>query len=353
MYIRELLDLTNWIEINIVEKRTRELLNDLIAVMLVNAQPGNPKSPFNAQQENVLQVIASINLDSLTIEQINILDQLGITPYVGKRGVSAITDFIVLNPIDIVTALEKLKNIAALFEATVAKSNQIKAAFREFQFPESKLGDDVLLRVRFASEASINDVVDLKKWSEVWFEIGRGVSMLHGKAPEDVRVVGAGTGSILIDLAVGYAIAKTVAGIFLEAFKVAEKYLDLKQKAQDIRSAGVSQEVVGKIEETAEKQKDEGVIKIVHTIKLEVSPKADGEVEKVLTKAVENLIGFIQKGGDVEYLLPPTASTDTPEAEIEPSPRRELLLKVKEIKQLKEKIDPTEIGKSLPPPTAE
>jgi hypothetical protein len=56
----------------------------------------------------------------------------------------------------------------------------------------------------------MSNVADFRKWGTFWFEIGRGVAMAHNAAPEEIKIVGATKGSIIIELAVVSDIAVTI-----------------------------------------------------------------------------------------------------------------------------------------------
>lgn len=81
----------------------------------------------------------------------------------------------------------------------------------------------------------MSNLSDFKSWGSTWYDIGRGVAMGHGTPPEDIKVVGATRGSIIIELGVAYAIAATTSRIILEALKLAEKSLALRKTVEEIR----------------------------------------------------------------------------------------------------------------------
>jgi hypothetical protein len=145
-----------------------------------------------------------------------------------------------------------------------------------------ELDGKVLVRVAFTHEASISNVVDLKTWSNIWHDIGRGIAMIHDAPPEEIQVVGASRGSVVLDLAVAYGIAATISKIILEALKVTEKVLDIRKKAEEIRALKLGNAKIAKeLDEEAEKEKTKGVERISeHVVKLKRKKDAN-EGDKV------------------------------------------------------------------------
>jgi hypothetical protein len=111
----------------------------------------------------------------------------------------------------------------------LAKSEQIKTGLTDCVFEEEyEAENEILMRVSFTGNAPMSNVADFKSWGNIWYDIGRGISMAHGLSPEDIKIVGATKGSIIIELAVIASIATTTSGIILAALKVAEKVRVIK-----------------------------------------------------------------------------------------------------------------------------
>ena len=127
----------------------------------------------------------------------------------GEAAVGRIEDFLFRNALDIATVLGRVEEALRAVQDGCRKSDEIKASLEDCVPSETELPDEILIRVSFTNAASISNIVDLKRWSREWHDIARGIAMAHGASPESIRVVGAGKGSIVVDLAVIYAIAKT------------------------------------------------------------------------------------------------------------------------------------------------
>lgn len=341
MNVSELFGLTNWINAEIVTKQIPQKYQNLFAVIQQNIQPNVPKQPFEAQKNDLIQALKIVPLELLSRDQLEFLRLLGIAKTVGEEGIEEIEEILYKNTIDIATAAQKIQTILQEINAGLAKSNQIQAGLTGCVVEdELLLKDDVLMRVSFTGHASMANVTDFKKWGDVWYDIGRGIAMAHNLSPEDVKVVGATKGSIVIELGVVASIASTAGGIILGALKVADKILDLRKKAEEIRGMKLQNDkLANDIADEADNEKKAGVELITSQLAIQLNIKTDGESDKIkaLNTAVKNLVNFIENGGVVDFVMPEEEAGG--EADEEGALKnRELRLAFQEIRQLEKKI---------------
>ena len=338
MYVSEILDAIRWVEANVVATRAPDLYNALAGVLEANAQP-NAQQPFESQKTELVNAIKSISTVGLTEDQVAFLRELNIAQHVGQEGVDRLEEILVRNPVDVATAAAKVRAITKEIQRGVKRLNAIKEALVEVPIPAPRevQPGEVLLRVKFKDDAAINNVVDLKEWSRIWHDIARGIAMLHDAAPEDIRVVGAATGSIIVDLVAAYVIAKTATAILLESLKVADRVLDIRLKAQQVRALKLDNDKAAlEIEQAAEKEREKRIATIVATVSASAA-QIDGEKTNALTKSVENLVTFIEKGGQVDCTMPSAPEGAAEHAEIEEK-RQVLLTTFAEIRELETKV---------------
>src|SRR5690606_23216206 len=121
----------------------------------------------------------------------------------------------------------------------ISKVGKLETAITEnFEIDEEEdeiPDDSVLMRVYFQNDVSIDNLTDFKKLSAMWYDIGRGIAMAQNMSPEDFNIIGAKKGSIIIEMAVAVGLATTVSKILLEALKVADRYLDILKKVQEVK----------------------------------------------------------------------------------------------------------------------
>ena len=131
--------------------------------------------------------------------------------------------------------------------------------------------------------------------------------MAHDSSPENIKIVGATKGSVILELATNPAIATTASAIIFFALKLAEKVLDIKKKAEEIKNLGLkNKQLSAEIEKAAEEEKKDGITKICDNLKVELKIGQDNDGDKVtaLNKAVKDLIDFVEFGGEVDFIVP-------------------------------------------------
>jgi hypothetical protein len=190
----------------------------------------------------------------------------------------------------------------------ITRLNQIQTALEGHVHQEIyEIKNQVLMRITFTGNAGLTNVVEFKDWGKIWYEIGRGIAIAHDAAPEQVKIVGATSGSIVIELATIPAIAVTAATVIFSALKLAEKVLDIKKKAEEIKNLQLqNNKLADEIAKEAEREQEVGIEEISVTIIEELGIKKSGEGDKVveLDKAIKHLVNFIESGGEVDFVPP-------------------------------------------------
>jgi hypothetical protein len=341
MNVSELFNLTNWVTDEIVSTQIPQKYQALQQILQQHSRPNQQKQPFETQKNDLTETIKNVPLRKLTKDQLLFLHELGIAQSVGDEGIKVIEDILYKNVIDVATSAQKLQQIHQEITKGIQKSDQIKAGLDGCVFEEEYESDnEVLMRVSFTGHATMSNVTDFKSWGNIWYEIGRGIAMAHNTSPEAVKIVGATKGSIIIELAVIASIAMTTSGIILSALKVAEKVLDIRKKAEEIRNMKLNnKKLANDIDKEAEKEKTAGIEKISTGIIKKLKLKKDGEGDKVnaLDKAVKNLVDFIESGGEVDFIIP-EEEVESEESENASPKYGDLRVTFQEIRQLENKI---------------
>ncbi len=341
MNVSELYDLTHWVTDKIVSTQIPQKYQALQQILQKHAQPNQQKPSFEAQKNELIETIKNVPLRRLTKDQFLFLVKLGIAQAVGDEGVEIIEDILYKNVIDVANSAQKLQEIHQKIAKGIQKSDQIKAGLTDCVYEEIyETDNEVLIRVSFTGRATMSNVIDFKNWGNIWYEIGRGIAIANNLPPEDVKIIGATKGSIIIELAVIASIATTTSGIILSALKVAEKVLDIRKKAEEIRSMKLSNKKLAKdIAKEAEKEKTVGIEAISTEIIKQLKINKDGEGDKItaLDKAVNNLVNFIEFGGEVDFIIP-EEEDDSEENKNDAPNYGDLRVTFQEIRQLETKI---------------
>ena len=316
----------------------------LYQVLQQNTQPNQQKQPFEEQKELLISALREVPLIELSLGQIEILTTIGIATNVGTEGIELVEDTLFKNALDIATAAQRIQQAIQEISQGIQWSQQEKELLTKIIETEevSEIGDQVLLRVHFTREAHLSNLTELKDWGKTWWEIGRGIGMAHGEAPENISVVGASKGSIIVSLLSAYAIAKTASGIIMEALKVIEKVYDIKKKAQEVKALELANDEAEKsLEEAAETEKQNGVENIInHTIdEIGLDRNKEGDKVNELSSAVRKLVDFVEKGGEVDFVLPDEEEElEEGEADEKVQERERLRVMFKEVRRLEKKI---------------
>ncbi|TXD47818.1 hypothetical protein [Polaribacter sp. IC063] len=345
MQITELLKLTEWFDENIVEKGVPKKFTAFYNKMNQNIRRnGNqPLVPFEQEKENIINAIEDINFQSLSLEQINFLNQLEIVELIGKIGVQKIEEILIKNNLDIATATIKIKESSDTITKAQATIKELQTTlYKSFDIEENEEIEDnkVLMRVYFQNDVSIENLTDFKKLSATWYDIGRGIAMAQDKSPEDFNIIGAKKGSIIIEMAVIVGLATSVSKILLESLKVADRFVNVLKQVEELKSLKLGNKKIGlELKKEAEKERDAGTATILENaiIDLKLDAKQNGDKVTALQKSITKLIGFTQNGGIVDFVQPNEPDDEPENAEIREEIQR-LKTNIGEIRLLENQI---------------
>lgn len=343
MNVSELFDLTTWIDAHVRKPDLVSKYANLQAALQRYAQPNQAGASFEAEKEALIQAIEVAPLLALTKDQLTFLESLGIAQYLGTGGKEHLEDLLYRNVIDVANSAQKVQEIVTSLQEGLQKSEQIQQGLTECVTPEDYETDgEILIRVSFTGGAALSNVTDFKEWGKIWYEIGRGIAMAHDKAPEDIRIVGATRGSIIIELAVLASIAGTTSYIIMEGLKVAEKILDLRLKSEQLREMKLKNtKLAGELEEAADEEKKLAAERIAQEAakKIKLTKSKDAEKIAVLEKSVTHLLNFVENGGEVDFVAPDDYEDEEGEGNGGQRPEIQLLrTNFEEIRRLETKI---------------
>lgn len=335
MNVEELYGLTEWINSEISGQRIPKLYNSLHTILQQNTQPNQQKQPFDEQKLSLIEALKKVPLNRLTLSQVDFLTKIGIAPYIGEEGVEHLEEILVKNPIDPATAASNLQTVLNSITQGIEKSNIIKKGLEGCVEVREFPSDEFLIRVNFSNDAAITNIKDLKEWGDIWHTIGRGIGITHGIPPEEIRIIGASNGSILLDLGVTYLFVNTVSMILNKALNIAERVIQIRGEAEKVRTLHLSNnKIASQLETEAKKVNDEGIEKIKKEVfsQLGIGNSPDGDKQTAFVKALGLLINFLSKGGEVDCVIPdePETTEEENEGESQDQPQRAQLTTLRE-----------------------
>lgn len=317
----------------------------------MNQNASNNKQPFEDEKNSLFKALKTVNLNSLTLEQIKFLEQLEVLELLGDEGINNIESILYENSLDIATAAKKVGEYNTIVQNSVNTINELDSTLgKSFSIEDDELPEDtIMMRVYFQDGVAINDITDFKKLGSVWHEIGRGIAMAQGQTPEDFKIVGAQKGSLIIEMAILAGIATSVSTILLKGLKVAERVIDILKKAEELKAMKLSNKKIEQdIKKEAKTEKENGIQLILDAAleELGIDKESEGDKVNALEKSITKLIDFTQKGGAVDFIEPEEEeideSDDNESQEESNSSVREEIKKLKnnmqEIRQLESKM---------------
>jgi len=269
-----------------------------------------PSQPFEKEKEDLFETLRNVNVELLSLEQISFLKELEVYDYINESAIDIINDILLDNTLDIATAVNKINEIIKIINQSTSKLKSIQTtlfdAFNE-DFENEVPEGHILMRIYFKDGVAINNLSDFKKLSSVWYDIGRGIAMAQDKAPEDFKIIGAQTGSVIINLAVAVGIAKSVSFILLRTLKVAERFIEVLKKVEELKYLKLNNKKIElDLKKEAEEEKEKGIKSIIEAVikELQLNPEKDGEKISALDKAINKLVDFTRNGGLVDFVQP-------------------------------------------------
>lgn len=279
------------------------------------------KQPVRDDLNELLKSLRAMPLHILTREQIAVLEREDALKLVGNEGARTIERIVKSARFDSASASQDIFAIQQTLGNLDSKCAELEGRLSSFNLLEEEDSDtyQIAVRVHFRDEAGIHDITELKEWSQDWFDIMRGIALCIDEPPENVKVLGAHQGSIILVLgttvtatALLLLISNHLTKIGLNALQLANAVEDFKQKTK------LNNTVLQGLQKSIEDQEKDGLKELLSAATASLPTTPDGEKTNALKKSVEKLNKFTKKGGEVDILPPPDPDEDEDEDDYEP-----------------------------------
>lgn len=312
MEVAEVFDLEVWYRSN--GQEIGKQYQGLHGVLQHNASQ-NQKQPVRELFQSLVESLKSLPMTELNLQQVAQLDKIGVGQYLGNRGVEFVERVVTESSYDAATsaseinaATQKVTGVTNLLKNLV--SSLQAAGFHADETVEDIVENSAMARIQFRQDASINNIVDMKKWSADWNDIARGIGHLVVETPQDMKVVGASKGSLIVCVTGSMALisafafmSKKVSGIVLDRLKV-------QSSIEDLRHKRISNEIIEKsMRDDLKKREGALVDDIIVGLKDRAGDIAEAH-DAHIQVAVKKYVNFCKLGGEVDYLQPPNAESD-------------------------------------------
>src|SRR6056297_1429203 len=203
MEVDELYHLSVWVQENgqSAARNYQALLKLMEANLAQNNQ--SQKQPIRETWQNLCGELKRVQLTELNFQQLQHLEDIGVMEYLGEQGARYVRRTVKESAYDPATGAEEIKKAHSAINSAVQQFKGLQQALDALELMPGNVEHDIeedqaLARIQFTSDASIDNIADLKKWSNDWNDIVRGVGICVGERPQSVRVLGASRGSILV-----------------------------------------------------------------------------------------------------------------------------------------------------------
>jgi hypothetical protein len=265
-------------------------------------------------QNTFFKPLEKIPTEKLSLQQIEILKTLDVYRFVGFEGSKLIKETISLNS----------NNVGGLSSHFGRHADSLRQAHQKLyslykSIDELGLQTDLLgasnkkptVRVIFKSNSSINNIKDWKDQSKLWHDTIRGITLSIDEAPEEVKVIGASTGSLILILTGTAVFTGLLASIMKDITSVAKNTIAVKIAWEDYKQkAMVTDEMKSQHNTLIENQEKEGKKKVIEGIIEQLPQDINGEQKNALENSIDNIFEFTENGGDLDFV---GALTNDPE----------------------------------------
>ena len=275
-------------------------------ILTRNTQPNQSKVSFSEQIETLKITLNDININELSLEQQELLSKYDMLDSLGKIASMKIDDAAYINAIDIANFLKIIQEMSQNLNIGFGKITKIYDALvlvhDEKEYHINKY--EAIMKVRFTGESAMSNIVTMKKLTNQWNEIGRGLCRVHGVAPETIEIIGTERGSIIFVFGASVAIVKTLSSAILGILNCVEKVYSIKKEVLEVKKLELeTSEIERKLMEKAEEVKEQSIDLVIESLSRELNIE-NGEVSTTFKKAIVQLSKFLENDGEVDCYIP-------------------------------------------------
>jgi len=303
------------------------------------------KTPLEPHLSNLITYLNGMDMSVLSIQQMNLLEELGVWPWIGREGARNVEAIVKTSDYDPATAVGELNagfspltNVHSYFAAYINAIASLKLNRPEEYESEKGL---VTVRVGFQNDAKISNVTELKAESQDWYDIIYGLSLANNEAPEETKIVGATKGSIILILAATVGVTQMLAAISGNVSKVAMHGLEVAHSIEDLRKKKLLNAVIeADLIAQVQKHKEEALDQILTELKPAL-PDQSGDKIPALTRAIKKLLEFNEKGGNLDFVEPEDKdepAEDGAASDGQPGPYEAVRAAIREYQEVRENI---------------
>lgn len=257
----------------------------------------------------MIEALENTPLEELTNSQIEMLKYYGSDTLLGEIAAKRVKQIVRSSKFDPASASTDIGEMQTNLGNAVNRATEIINGLSHLEFlQESDESEDgaITINLRFQSSASISNIVEWQRWADEWHLIIRGIGLCVNEPPENVRVLGASQGSIILTLGATAAVTSLLLLITNHLTKMTLNGLQIANTIEDLRHKKfLNRAIEDGLTEKRKEIEESGVEMIVNEAKASLPSPIDGGQEAALKKSIETYKVFTEKGGEVDFISPP------------------------------------------------
>ncbi|MEO1420842.1 MAG: hypothetical protein AAFU66_07815 [Pseudomonadota bacterium] len=321
---------------------TIENYSPLREVLTHNASHNN-QQPVQPHLEGLIKFLNAMPTHHLNRQQMDVLDRLSVAHLIGKSGATWVNDAVQTTVFDPASTRDNVSmafDLLKVAEETLHSFHTTAGILGlDAHEPETDL-PPFRVTVIFRSEAAIRDVAELNREAKIWEQIVSGIAGAVGERPQDIKIVGASSGSILLTLAASAAATGLLALISKHGSRIASDFIEVAETIEDLRhKKAINAEIEEQMRQLLSQRKEKIVDDTLDEIQEQIGKKVDAEVKGKLKLSVEKLLDFRQRGGDVDFAAGRESSESEEEKNELDGPLREVGKIIEDANKARQQLD--------------
>lgn len=311
MEVSELVGLADWFESQVPPSRTA--FANLLTVLQHNASQPD-KRPLESELSQLLGALRDMNFDELSIQQLRILERLNVREALGGTGVNLVNATVRTANYDPATAVSRVQSVVTDIDNATNALTAYRGVMQQLKIDSGDLDhvpDHIIIRVGFENDANIDNVTDWRDSAREWYDIIRGIALAANESPEDTKVIGAATGSVILILGGTVAVTTMLAAISKNISSVARDIIGVGVERENLRQKKLLNSAMeAELKKMEDKKRTDAVKTVMAELKKYLHKAVMGDAKVALESSVKKLLDFGEKGGVVDFVAPPEQDND-------------------------------------------
>ena len=318
---------------------------EAMAVMPSDAENGSPNGDYKWQLLNFLR---NISFDELSDQQIKLLHKSGMSSYMGPDGAYHLEEALRKAADDPVAQNGIIQTAQMIWNDSLSAIQDLEFGITRLGLewgPPKEISDGVVIQLHFDGEAKISEVAELKKWSNDWYDIARGITACVDGKPEDIRIIGASTGSVILTLVAIATTASLLASISVSVAQILLQIQKVRMDQEDYRHKKImNQKIEDGFKDTIDHIRSHAAENVVNQLIRSTASVLPPEIVSQLNLAIEKFIVYTEKGGEIDLIAPADSKSTDNDLNVA---RKEILQFKNQVRAIRSEM------KRLTPPTSQ